>query len=100
MSAEYDRLLARFGKHKGISCWISQIFSLDTVSQCGASREWRERDERSAVFCMQGRRDNNEDRAVIRTVAMLEGVDREQVHIWAVMDGHGGQVSQEGRVFV
>ena len=42
---------------------------------------------------MQGKRDNNEDRAVIETVTMLDGVDTDLVNIWAVMDGHGGQVS-------
>ena len=44
------------------------------------------------MFSMQGKRDNNEDRAVIRTVHMLEGVDSSEVNVWAVMDGHGGQV--------
>ena len=40
---------------------------------------------------MQGKRDNNEDRAVIRTVRMVEDIDKTEVHVWAVMDGHGGQ---------
>ena len=44
------------------------------------------------MFSMQGKRDNNEDRAVIRTVHMLEEVDSSEVNVWAVMDGHGGQV--------
>ena len=57
--------------------------------------EWSEVSEHSAVFSMQGRRPGNEDRAVIKKVEMVEemkgsGVD---VHIWAVMDGHGGDVS-------
>ena len=42
---------------------------------------------------MQGKRDNNEDRAVLRTVRMVEDIDQTEVHVWAVMDGHGGQVS-------
>ena len=44
------------------------------------------------MFSMQGKRDNNEDRAVIRTVRMVEDIDKTEVHVWAVMDGHGGQV--------
>ena len=43
------------------------------------------------MFSMQGKRDNNEDRAVIRTVRMVEDIDKTEVHVWAVMDGHGGQ---------
>ena len=43
------------------------------------------------MFSMQGKRDNNEDRAVIRTVRMVEDIDQTEVHVWAVMDGHGGQ---------
>ena len=51
--------------------------------------------EQSAVFSMQGRRPGNEDRAVIKRVEMLEGIENAEgeVHIWAVMDGHGGHVS-------
>ena len=48
--------------------------------------------EHSTVFCMQGRRPGNEDRAVMKKVEMVEGVNNEDVHIWAVMDGHGGHV--------
>ena len=41
---------------------------------------------------MQGRRENNEDRAAIETVDMVEGAGAGgEVDIWAVMDGHGGQ---------
>ena len=44
---------------------------------------------------MQGRRPGNEDRAVIKKVEMVEGVNNgDDVHIWAVMDGHGGDVSE------
>ena len=57
------------------------------------AKEWTHGDERSAVFSMQGKRDNNEDRAVIKTVTSLSDPDKEEVNIWAVMDGHGGQVS-------
>ena len=41
---------------------------------------------------MQGKRDNNEDRAIMKTVRMLEEVEDDdgEVHVWAVMDGHGG----------
>ena len=45
---------------------------------------------------MQGRRPGNEDRAVTKRVKMVEGIESEgdnDVHIWAVMDGHGGDVS-------
>ena len=43
---------------------------------------------------MQGKRENNEDRAVIETVEMVEGAGSgDTVDIWAVMDGHGGHVS-------
>jgi serine/threonine protein phosphatase PrpC len=56
--------------------------------------EWSEVSEQSAIFCMQGRRPGNEDRAVIKRVEMVEGIEQERddVHIWAVMDGHGGNV--------
>ena len=41
---------------------------------------------------VQGRRENNEDRAAIETVDMVEGAGAGgEVDIWAVMDGHGGQ---------
>ena len=56
--------------------------------------EWSEVTEHSAIFSMQGRRPGNEDRAVIKRVEMVEGVENDDdVHIWAVMDGHGGDVS-------
>ena len=43
---------------------------------------------------MQGRRDNNEDRAAIENVEMVAGAGTgETVQLWAVMDGHGGQVT-------
>ena len=60
-----------------------------------AETEWSEVSEQSAIFCMQGRRPGNEDRAVIKKVEMVEGIEQEgdDVHIWAVMDGHGGHVS-------
>ena len=59
-----------------------------------AETEWSEVSEQSAIFCMQGRRPGNEDRAVIKRVELVEGIDNaeEEVHIWAVMDGHGGNV--------
>ena len=51
--------------------------------------------EHSAIFSMQGRRPGNEDRAVIKRVEMVEGIENngDDVHVWAVMDGHGGDVS-------
>ena len=49
----------------------------------------------SAVFSMQGRREGNEDRAVIRRVEGLNQREGDAVHIWAVMDGHGGDVSTQ-----
>ena len=58
--------------------------------------EWSEVSEHSAVFSLQGRRPGNEDRAVTKRVKMVEGIESEgddDVHIWAVMDGHGGDVS-------
>ena len=43
---------------------------------------------------MQGRRDNNEDRAAIENVEMVAGAGTgETVQLWAVLDGHGGQVT-------
>ena len=57
--------------------------------------EWTESIWNSSVFSMQGKRDNNEDRAVMETIKMVEGVPgdkHKEVHLWAVMDGHGGQV--------
>ena len=63
---------------------------------CLSDSEWSELGSHSAVFSMQGRRPGNEDRAVIKRVEMVEGVDddEEAVHIWAVMDGHGGEASR------
>ena len=57
--------------------------------------EWSELGSHSAIFSMKGRREGNEDRAVIKRVETVEGVEDsgEDVHIWAVMDGHGGDVS-------
>ena len=44
---------------------------------------------------MQGRRDNNEDRAAIENVEMVAGAGTgETVQLWAVLDGHGGQVTR------
>ena len=41
---------------------------------------------------MQGRRDNNEDRAAIENVEMVAGAGTgNTVQLWAVLDGHGGQ---------
>lgn len=57
-------------------------------------KEWSEKKWNSCVFSMQGKRENNEDRAVIETVEMVEGAGSgDTVDIWAVMDGHGGHVS-------
>ena len=67
---------------------------LSSLLLSSPAKEWSERDQRSAVFSMQGKRDNNEDRAVMRTVRMLEDIDKTEVHVWAVMDGHGGQVTK------
>ena len=54
--------------------------------------EWSELSDHSAIFSMQGRRPGNEDRAVIRRVETVEGMeesdDDDDVIIWAVMDGH------------
>ena len=60
-----------------------------------AESEWSEVSDESAIFSMQGRRPGNEDRAVMKQVEMIEGLERkgDSVHIWAVMDGHGGNVS-------
>ena len=94
----YDRpnisYLLRFLKSHKVLGWFSQIFSLDGAEAPADSREWSRSGRGSAVFCLQGRRENNEDRAVIETVSMVEGADTgAEVDIWAVMDGHGGQVS-------
>ena len=59
--------------------------------------EWSELSDHSAIFSMQGRRPGNEDRAVIRRVETVEGMEEsdDDVTIWAVMDGHGGHVSSQ-----
>ena len=44
---------------------------------------------------MQGRRPGNEDRGVIKKVEKIDGLEeQDDVYIWAVMDGHGGHVSE------
>ena len=62
-------------------CFNSLVFLTES--------EWSELSEQSAIFCMQGRRPGNEDRAVIKRVDMVEDIKKavEDVHIWAVMDG-------------
>ena len=55
--------------------------------------EWSESSSHSAVFSMQGRRPGNEDTAIMETVKTVDGLDEgADVQIWAVMDGHGGDV--------
>lgn len=58
-------------------------------------------DELSAIYSTQGLRDNNEDRAVTRKVegwgmsssgTPIKTKD-DAVYIFAVLDGHGGEVS-------
>ena len=84
----------RFLKSHKVLGWFSQIFSLDGAGAPADAREWSRSDWASCVFCLQGRRENNEDRAAIETVSMVEGADTgAEVNIWAVMDGHGGQVT-------
>ena len=74
--------------------WFSQVFSLDGSGAPADAREWSRSGWSSCVFCLQGRRENNEDRAAIETVSMVEGAHTgTEVDIWAVMDGHGGQVA-------
>eukprot|EP00092_Neocalanus_flemingeri_P038604 GFUD01042033.1.p1 GENE.GFUD01042033.1~~GFUD01042033.1.p1 ORF type:complete len:597 (+),score=180.25 GFUD01042033.1:155-1945(+) len=92
----------RFDKHGRVSGWLAGMFScfnfLHNLYSEGSSHsheetEWSELSDHSHSFSMQGRRDANEDRAVIRRVKTVEGVeenDGDAVHIWAVMDGHGG----------
>jgi len=89
----------RFDKHRRVSQWLGGIFSCfnflhhlyEGPSHSYQETEWSEVGEHSAVFSMQGRRPGNEDRAVIKKVEMVEGVNNgDDVHIWAVMDGHGG----------
>ena len=74
----------------------SEILAFAFIMITIADTEWSELRGHSAVFSMQGMRDGNEDRAVIKRVKTVEGLeesDDEAVHIWAVMDGHGGEVS-------
>jgi len=89
----------RFDKHRRVSHWLGGIFSCfnflhhlyEGPSHSFQETEWSEVGEHCAVFSMQGRRPGNEDRAVIKQVEMVEGVNNgKNVHIWAVMDGHGG----------
>jgi len=89
----------RFDKHGRVSHWFGGIFScfnflhhlFEGPSRSFQETEWSEVGKHSAVFSMQGRRPGNEDRAVIKKVEMVEGInDEDAVHIWAVMDGHGG----------
>jgi len=52
--------------------------------------EWSEVTDNCVIYSMQGRRPGNEDRAACRTVKTgLTG--SKPVHIFAVMDGHGGE---------
>jgi hypothetical protein len=57
--------------------------------------EWSEVSEQSTIYSMQGRRPGNKDRAVSKRVEMVEGIEKigDGVHIWAVIDGRGGNVS-------
>jgi len=85
-----------FSKYNKMFSWISQILSLDSTRSPSEVKEWSQKKWNSCVFSMQGKRDNNEDRAVIETVEMVEGVGEiDSVDIWAVMDGHGGQFCAE-----
>merc|ERR1719342_713648 len=85
-----------FSKHNKMFSWISQILSLDSSRSPSEVKEWREKKWNSCVFSMQGKRENNEDRAVIETVEMVEGAGSgDTVDIWAVMDGHGGHFCAE-----
>lgn len=79
-------------KYHKVLGWFSQIFSLEGAGAPADAREWSRSGWSSCVFCLQGRRENNEDRAAIETVSMVEGANTGgEVDIWAVMDGHGGQ---------
>jgi len=83
-----------FFKYNKVAKWFGQIFSLDGARSPSDVTEWTESIWNSSVFSMQGKRDNNEDRAVMETIKMVEGVPgdkHKEVHLWAVMDGHGGQ---------
>eukprot|EP00092_Neocalanus_flemingeri_P103728 GFUD01132765.1.p1 GENE.GFUD01132765.1~~GFUD01132765.1.p1 ORF type:complete len:513 (+),score=163.10 GFUD01132765.1:188-1726(+) len=98
----------RFDKHGLVSGWLAGVFSCfnfipslyEGSPHSHQDTEWSELSDHShsAIFSMQGRRDANEDRAVIRRVKTVEGVeenDGDAVHIWAVMDGHGGDFCAE-----
>merc|ERR1711915_1013134 len=91
--------IARFDEHGKIHGWLRGflgffdfIFHLFEGSTTTSKvTDWSELGEHSALFSMQGRRPGNEDRGVIKKVGKIDGlVDEEAVHIWAVMDGHGG----------
>jgi len=87
-------LITRFDKHTRVFGWFNFFHHFHEALPCSSQdSEWSELGSHSAVFSMQGRRPGNEDRAVIKRVEMVEGVDddEEAVHIWAVMDGHGGE---------
>merc|ERR1711915_490691 len=91
--------IARFDKHGKIHGWlrgflgffdfISHLFEGSTTTS--KVTDWSELGEHSALYSMQGRRPGNEDRGVIKKVGKIDGLANEEaVHIWAVMDGHGG----------
>ena len=72
---------------------------------CLEVAEWEEVNEMSAVYSTQGLRPNNEDRAVTKKLVgwdpKIEADARNKedvVHIFAILDGHGGEVRHKSVV--
>lgn len=76
------------------SSWLSFLPLLisDGVGGRQTETEWSEVGPRASIYSMQGRRPNNEDRAVSRAVSLGT---RPPVHVFAVLDGHGGEFAAD-----
>lgn len=89
--------LGRFDPQRRVFGWFTSCVSflpllMSTEGRCGEKeQEWSETGPLSSIYSMQGRRPNNEDRAVHRRVSCPGGA----VHIFAVLDGHGGHFSAD-----
>ena len=93
-------VFVRFDKHGRVFGWLGCIFNcfnfiyvlcerpshsfqgnlwifLFLFMFCSAESEWSEVSEQSTIFSMQGRRPGNEDRAVMKQVEMIDGLESE-----------------------
>lgn len=98
--------IAKFDNHSCVTGWWRSLsgnisftpFVSYVGSKSSEASEWGEVAEFSAIFSLQGRRPNNEDRAVYKKISnpMLgEKTDTNPSHLYAVMDGHGGEFCAE-----